>query len=398
MADEKTPQTPPADDLKARLRLSSKSLRQQQQEEEERRRTEDEARKNAEAEKQRREKERQQQFSLAGGGPGKTEWSAAWEVPSDDELKKLEALPDKGQGGRRLVVGIVVTVALLAALAFGYYFGRAFFGRSLENGKIQEARDLIAWVESRKVLFDAVEDHKKKIDELVETFAKPNLTAQFQLQKLYEFIAHCEQFMEANKPFTAREMFGADIRNPAVATEVIGYIDALNRLYMLTDQMLRERDILMVIGSGQETEEEAAAAEKMMATLVFESAPKGDGDAKLPWNEGDVIVIPQESWQQLTRLDPDPVDGTTAASAAVHFTLPVLKGPQAEKTDVDTANIVEFDAWPLVRRERGGYRLALLERAKTTLLDMKSVADKVAWSRVEKEIRESADKEFYFTL
>lgn len=396
MADEKTPsQAPPSDDLKARLRLSSKSLRQQQQEEEERRKAEEDAKKKAEADKVRRQKERQDQFSLAGGS-ARTEWSSHWEVPSEEELKKLEALPQHGRHRHRLLVGIIFALALAATLGFGYYFGRAFFGRSLENSKIEEARELIEWQKSRQPLFDAIADHKKKIDELVEAFAKPNITPQFQLQKLYEFIAHCEAFLEANKPFTAREMFGAQIRNPEVATEVIGFIDALNRMFMMTDQVLREKEILMLIGTGEASEDQTE--EKRLVNVVFEPDARGEGDTKLPWNKGDVIAIPEESWKQLTRVDPEPGPDGAAPTGGPRFTMPVLKGLQAEKIDVDTAQIVEFDAWPLVRREAGMYRLALLERAKTTVLDLKAIADMVNWPRVEKEIKEVAEKELYFAL
>lgn len=389
MADEKIPAPAPADDLKARLRLSSKSLRQQQQEEEERRKAEEEARKKAEAEKVRREKERQEQFSLAGAAPAKTEWSSHWEVPSEEELKKLEALPESGKHGKRVVVAILVGIALVAMAAFGYYFGRAFFGRSLENAKIDEARAILEWKASRAEFFDAVEKHKAAINELVTDLEKQNVTPEFKLEKLQAFIDASLDFLERHKPFTAREVFGSDIRNPEVANEVISYVDALNRMFMMTEQMTRESGILAV------ARQEKPA--NLMATIAFESDPQGEGEQKLPWNRADVVLITPESRQQLTPIPVENPDGTTQPGAT-HFTLPVKKLPGGEVVDVDTAQIAEFDAWPLIANQHAGYRQAMLERAVTTALDLKAIADKVSWPRVEKQVKEVADKEHYFTL
>jgi len=404
MADEKTPLQPaPGDDLKARLRLSAKSLRQQQQEEEERRRAEEEARKKAEADKAKRERERQAQFSMAlGGAPGATPGAEApaaaqpaprWTLPSEEELEKLQELRPAHKG-RKVITVIVSVVILVGALAFGYYFGRALFGRQLENNKIQEARDVLTWHISRRPQFEAIDQFKGKIDEMLELLSKPGITPEYQVEKLLEFISICERFI-AMKPFTARDVYPTDVYNSEVATAVIAYIDNLNRLTMATDQMLRERDILALVGTGKE-DAPGSAAEKRPATVMFASAPKGD--AQIPWNDGEVVGFSAESFKQLRRVDPPPPTDPAAPPVAPRYLLPVVKGSSGETVEADTGFIVEFDSAPLFRKEATLYRLALLERVKTTLLDMKAMADKIAWPEVEKIVREHADKEFYFTI
>lgn len=403
MADEKTPPTSPDSggdvDLKARLRLSSKSLRQKAEEEEARKKAEEDARRNAAEQAKRRESERQDQFSLAGGAADpKTEWSAHWAVPDEEELKKLEALPQTGKGGKRFVLALMLILSLAFMLGVGYYFGRAFFGRSLENAKIEEAREMIDYHDrSRKDYFDAVEAHKKKITDLVETFQKPNLDPKFQLRQLYEFMAHCDAFLEKNKPISARELFGGKIYNADLAPEAVTYVDALNRMFMMTDQMLRERGILMLIGTGEEPDDQPP--DPMLVYLAFEPDPRGD-QAQIPWNKGEIIAIPQESWNALKPIaqdaDPEAVEGAT--QPAQHYSMPVQKGAKAEVADVDTAAIAEFDAWPVIRRQESLYRLGLLERAKGTLSDLKAVADKVLWDRVGTKLKEYADKDLYFAF
>ncbi len=386
MAD-KPPSKP---DLKSKLEFGRKSLMQKKREaEEQARREEEEARRQAE-EEARAEAERQRagQFSLMNGGPqGSEEWHA--EALSDEALDELTAPPKAGRTGRLIAIAVIGIIVLSFTIATGYYFGRAFMGRAIENAKIEEARDVLDQIDrQRKRYFDAIEAHRKEIANVVRELDRKELDPRYELRTLMGFLDHCATFMQQNQPLTVREVFGPRVHNEAVVGEAVAYMDALNRLFMATEQMIQERNLLALIGTGEEDDEEEP--EPRLAWLVYESDPRGD-EIPVPWNMGEFVQLAGEI--EATELAPAR-DGTPQYS----FSVPVVKAGEPEPVEVSTDQIVEIDAWPIIRREEGKYRMALLARAKGTLEDLRALSEAASPARLRARLEEYATKELYFTF
>lgn len=359
-------------DLKARLKLGGRSLRSKAREEEKKR---EEVAREAEA------AEEEDEFSLVKRFGTRTHANL---VLSQEELAALERPPAEGRGKRSLVVVLIALIALGATLAAGYFLGKAFGGRKLENLKIDEAKLIIKYVEEdRKEYFEAIAAHRERIADLVEKFKRPNLDPKFQLRELYSFMDHCDDFLQRHKPVTARDLFPREIFNSEAIPQVMAFAESINVMFLLTAKMTDERKLLQIVGTGDPDEGENP--EPLMATLIYEPDPQGD--IKVPWNKGEFVQLMGE-----IKL------GDSSRGSDPTYVVPVKKAESPDPVDVNTSRVVEVDAWPVIRRQAGLYRLALLGRVKGSLADLHGAAERVRWDNLKKQLLKWAEKDHYFVL
>ena len=287
---------------------------------------------------------------------------------------------------------MIALIVIAGCLAAGYYFGRAFYGRSIENMKIVEAarvEDKLFRSEKTAKLFAALADHQAKIEEIVATLARQDVDPLFQLRKLHEFMKHCALFVESYQPPSLRELFPSSVFGPEIMAGAADLVDRINRLFTMTQVMLQEREILAAVGTG----EPDAKPEPMLANLIYESDPRGEGEVKVPWNKGQFILIPPDSQVTFT-----PVPAEAPPETMPIFRLKVKVGAEAALVEVDTDHIVEIDAWPMIRRREEAYRMSLLARVQTVLVELQTIAGELRWEKYQEELQEQAAKEPYFTL
>lgn len=152
------------------------------------------------------------------------------EALSEDDAAKalsehsswLHRVPKRGKNG---LLTLLVTVLVLAALGTGLIFGKVFKAREQENIRIDEALQVKAYMEGKKVadgsakIFDAVEDFSAEVVAFVKEIEKARESGKTPIQmkdRIVAFLATCDAYAKNNVYFPVTKVFPTNTFNAEV--------------------------------------------------------------------------------------------------------------------------------------------------------------------------------------
>ncbi|MBM4395026.1 MAG: hypothetical protein FJ087_04990 [Deltaproteobacteria bacterium] len=277
---------------------------------------------------------------------------------------------------------LVFVVAGLVVAGFGLYFGKVMKERSLENYKIKEAAFILDYFETSKPGLPGIEEPSLRIieahaAEALAVFqalnkAADDMAAAKAEERLLGFMKACQEYRKKQAGFSFDGAFPGVIFNQEIASQVVAFITAVQRLYDETAIMALEADTYDHVGGLEEKE-------GLQQTFLVEPEEK-DGKKTLKF-----------SW---VRADTDaPRDGANGQEFAV--------APLGEQRGfwAPASSLVQFDIGPIARTKSGKYKDAIQKRVRGRLSAIKQLADQIdTYKGLKDKLEKVAKRNPMFTI
>lgn len=275
------------------------------------------------------------------------------------------------------------TILAVITLLVGLFFGKVMKERAIENFKIKEAAFILEYFRKARAEKLAagegttLEVVKAHVDDTIAVFnalqkaATPEAQA-VAGQQLDQYLERCRSYRDKQPVFTVEAVFPGVIFNQELASQVVRYIEAVQRLYDETALLALEADIQRRVTEPEERGE-------MIETLFVE--PVDEGGER--WLKGFFIA-------RMDRENPVKKNGTVE--------YPVLPVGAEKGFLAPTTALVKVDVSPIAQNKSARYRAAIQARVRARLAKVKAAADLAGFSGLEERLQTVAGRSPLFTM
>lgn len=276
-------------------------------------------------------------------------------------------------------------VALAAiALVLGLMLGGVMKGRAIENLKTKEARHLLEYFAETRVqttgqvepVLQVMEDFRNEVSRVAEVLTraaesqdpKVRLDAE---RELDAFLKRAQAYRNLKPLFELRVAYPGVIFNGELASEVVHFIQAVQRLFDETVGLALEADTLDTLTLPEEKGSGTRRA-------IFVMGPDADGIRKAEW----IQAVDKENVQ----------NGPQGPSVAV---LPV--GSESA-TMVPLSSLAEIDITPVAREKSALYKGTIYARVRARIGQVKLAAESIRFDPLKEKLQKFANRSRYFSI
>ncbi len=303
-------------------------------------------------------------------------------APILKEPSEVSALVVEKKGlSARWVAAFTVLAAI--TLIVGLFFGKVMKERAIENFKIKEAAFILEYF--RKARAEKLAAGEGTTLEVVKAHADDTLAVFNALQKattpeaqaaasqqLDQYLERCRAYRDKEPVFSVEAVFPGVIFNQELASQVVRYIEAVQRLYDETALLALEADTQRRVTEPEDRGE-------MIETVYVE--PMDEGGEQ--WLKGLFIA-------RMDRENPVRKNGTVE--------YPVLPVGADKGFLAPTTALVKVDVSPIAQNKSARYRAAIQARVRARLGKVKAAADLAGFSGLEERLQKAAGRSPLFTI
>jgi hypothetical protein len=274
--------------------------------------------------------------------------------------------------------------AAAVTLLLGLMLGGVMKGRAVENLKTKEARHLLEYFQETRVqttgqvtaVLQVVEEMRGEVSRLAEVMAKaaesedPRVRLDAE-KELDGFLKRVQAYRDVKPLFDLRQAYPGVVFNGELASEVVAFIQAVQRLYDEAVALALEADTLETL---------TLPEEKGVTTrrTIFVAPPDAEGIRKAEW----IQAVDKENVQ----------NGPNGPSVAV---LPVGKDSAFM---APVASLAEIDISPVGREKAALYKGTIYARIRARVAQVKMAADLVRFDPLKEKLQRFANRSGYFTI
>ena len=323
---------------------------------------------------------------------------------SEDEFAEMEKAHKKGMGLKGIIRILATLLMLFFALAFGYYFGKTFKSRELENIKVDEAKFIQNKIEKKftkkdKKVLEAFAEFKAEVEGFMEKLktAKGKGKNLMDLKPmLLEFLTVCEDFHDNGTTILPGEVFSGAVYNFDLVKTGVPFILRLNEVWLLTRQAKMLKGKLMAIDKPDIKFQLDIALKKVSTKIkpVVDGKP-GTEEFEVTGLEGTLVkAFPAQenpNWPKAT-----PKQQKTMPRWLVPYKEMSKKDAEVKAALPD--EIVKLEVGRVIYNIQIKYINVLLDDITNHVYYLNDVVTNVNYSKFQKALKGFSGKDKYFTF